>query len=348
MFYEDEKEILKEMMDQVSNDIDKRENSSLVYNALAPTSIQLSKIRSDMDRFLNYTFTDPNIPDEYLDNKCKDFGIKRKKATYAVKLGVFKDSESNFIDIPLNSRFSINKIFYKAIEKIEDGKYKMECETLGTTGNMPIGDLLPVEYIEKLGSARIGEIISEGTDIENNLSLFNRLIIKVQTPATSGNVYDYLNWALSVEGVGNALIKPLWNGNGTVKVLITNSENRTPTEELVEKVTKIIEENRPIGATVTVVPIQETNITINCTLLLEKDYNIETIKESIATNVRNYFNKINLKSTIVRYNRAVNCILEVPGVIDYTEITINSNKENIDIGEDNIPILESVVALVAT
>ncbi|WP_317119990.1 baseplate J/gp47 family protein, partial [Clostridium neonatale] len=103
-------------------------------------------------------------------------------------------------------------------------------------GNSPIGDLLPVEYIEKLASAAIGEVISEGTDIENNLSLFNRLMIKVQTPATSGNVYDYLNWALSVEGVGNALVKPLWNGNGTVKVLITNSENRAPTDELVKKV----------------------------------------------------------------------------------------------------------------
>lgn len=348
MFYEDEKDILKEMMNQVTNDIDKRENSSLVYNALAPTAMQISKLRYDMDRFLNYAFADPNIPDEYLDNKCRDFGINRKKATYAIKIGTFKDEDSNLIDIPLNSRFSIDKLFYKAIEKIEEGKYKMECETVGITGNSPIGDLLPVEYIEKLASAAIGEVISEGTDIENNLSLFNRLMIKVQTPATSGNVYDYLNWALSVEGVGNALVKPLWNGNGTVKVLITNSENRAPTDELVKKVRDVIEENRPIGATVTVAPIQETNITISCTLLLEKNYNIESIKENISANVKNYFNKINLKSTIIRYNRVVNCILEVEGVIDYNEITVNSNKENIDLGENNIPILESVVAMVAT
>ena len=78
MFYEDEKDILKEMMNQVTNDIDKRENSSLVYNALAPTAMQISKLRYDMDRFLNSAFADPNIPDEYLDNKCREFGINRK------------------------------------------------------------------------------------------------------------------------------------------------------------------------------------------------------------------------------------------------------------------------------
>ena len=348
MFEEKEEDILKRMMDKVPNDLDKRVGSSLIYNALAPTAQEIARIRSDMDRFLKYGFADPNIPDEYLDYRAKEHGLTRKPADYAIKLGTFTDSEGNLMDIALNSRFSIDKINYKAIEKIETGKYKMQCESIGVTGNYPNGALLPMEYIEKLGSASISDIILEGVDIEINESFYNRFMIKVQTPATSGNKYDYLDWALKVQGVENAIIKPLWNGSGTVKILITATDNKTPTDELILKVTEYIQEQRPIGATITVVGVEETNVNIQATLILEAGYNLDDIKEKIIANINAYFKTITLKSIIVRFNRIVNCILDIPGVVDYTNITLNNVKENIDLGEDNIPILESVVVDIAT
>ncbi len=348
MFEEKEEDILRRMMNKVPNDLDKRVGSSFIYNALAPTAQEIARMRSDLDRFLKYGFANADIPDELLDLRCREHGIFRKEANYAIKLGIFTDTENQPMDIPLNSRFSIDKIVYNAIEKIELGKYKMECETIGHVGNYSNGAILPIEYIEKLGSATITDIILEGVDIEDNLSLFNRLLIKVQTPATSGNKYEYLNWALKVQGVGNAVVKPLWNGPGTVKVLITDLDNRTPTDELILNVANYIAEQRPIGATVTVAGVQETNMIINSTLILEAGYNLVDIKEKIISNINNYFKLINLNSTVVRYNRVINCILDIPGVVDYTNITVNNLKENIILGEDNIPILESVVVSVAT
>jgi len=348
VFEEKEEDILRRMMDKVPSSFDKRIGSSLIYNALAPAAQEISKLRSDMDRFLKYGFADPDIPDEYLDYRAKEHGLTRKPAGYTIKIGIFTDSEGNLMDIPLNSRFSIEKINYKAFEKIETGKYKMQCESIGVTGNYPNGAILPIEYIEKLGSASISDIILEGVDVENNESFYNRFIIKVQTPATSGNKYEYLNWALKVQGVGNAIVKPLWSGPGTVKVLITDLANRTPTDELILNVANYIAEQRPIGATVTVAGVQETNIIIIATLILDVGYSLADIKEKIIASINNYFKSINLKSTIVRYNRVVNCILDIPGVIDYTNITINNLKQNIDLGEDNIPILESVVVDIAT
>lgn len=348
MFEEKEEDILKRMMDKVPSSFDKRVGSSLIYNALAPTAQEIAKLRSDMDRFLKYGFADPNIPDEYLDYRAKEHGLTRKPAGYAIKLGIFTDTENQPMDIPLNSRFSIDKINYKAIDKIETGKYKMQCESIGVTGNYPNGALLPIEYIEKLGSASISDIILEGVDVENNESFYNRFMIKVQTPATSGNKYEYLNWALKVSGVGNALIKPLWNGPGTVKILITDTDNRTPTDELILKVAEFIEAQRPIGATITVAGVQETNVNINVTLILEDGYSLEDIKLKIITNINIYFKTINLKSTTIRFNRIVNCILDIAGIVDYTNITVNGIEENINLGEDNIPILESVVVDIAT
>ena len=45
---------------------------------------------------------------------------------------------------------------------------------------------------------------------------------------------------------------PLWNGAGTVKIVIVDADNRPADSELISKVKEHIEENRPIGAEVTV------------------------------------------------------------------------------------------------
>ncbi|WP_315080132.1 baseplate J/gp47 family protein [uncultured Clostridium sp.] len=343
MFEVKEEALLKEMLDKIPNDLDKREGSSLIYNALAPAAQEISRLRSDMDRFLEYTFASPNIPDEYLDKRCVEHGIERKPATYAIKLGTFYDTEENLIDIPLKSRFSIDKTNYIATERIEKGKYKMQCELIGTKGNYPSGNLLPIEYVEGLGKGILGETILDGVDVESNESLFNRLMVKVRTPSTSGNKYDYLNWALSVNGVGDALVKPLWNGNGTVKVLITDTDGRAPVEDLIRKVSDVIEEKRPIGATVTVAGIKEVNIKISTKVILQEGSVLEAIKDMIICNINSYFKKISLKTNIIRFNRIVNCILDVDGIEDYKEITVNGEQNDISLSEDSIPILESVV-----
>ena len=360
MFEEKEEYILRRMMNKVPNDLDKRIGSSLIYNALAPTAQEISKLRSDMDRFLKYGFANADIPDELLDLRCREHGIFRKEANYSIKLGIFTDTENKPMDIPLNSRFSIDKINYKAIEKIDVGKYKMECETIGDIGNYPSGAILPIEYIEKLGSATITDIILEGVDIEDNLSLFNRLLIKVQKPATSGNKYEYLNWTLKVQGVGNAIIKSLWDGPGTVKVLVMDLSYRTPTDELILNVANYIAEQRPIGATVTVAGVDEGNIIINTSLIIEDGYSIEDINATIKANINKYFKEIiedmvkrylklrDLQPAVIRYHRVVACVLDIPGVVDYESITLNNSEANITLGEDSIPILESVVVTVAT
>ena len=69
----------------------------------------------------------------------------------------------------------------------------------------------------------------------------------------SGNINHYKQWARSVSGVGNAAVLPLWDGNGTVKVVVASEENEPLDEAIVSKVAQYIESVRPIGAEVTVV-----------------------------------------------------------------------------------------------
>ena len=62
-----------------------------------------------------------------------------------------------------------------------------------------------------------------GTDPESDTALLNRIKERVQQPATSGNGYQYRQWAMAVAGVGQAKVVELADGPGTVGLIIVSS-----------------------------------------------------------------------------------------------------------------------------
>lgn len=149
--------ILKRMLDRVPDDLDKREGS-IIYNALAPAALELATMYFALQNNMDLMFADTAV-DEYLDRICNQNGLTRNSATKAIRKGLFYDEENNLMDIDINSRFSINSVVFKAIERIETGTYRLECETEGTEGNNYVGDLIPVQYIQGLAKAQITDIL---------------------------------------------------------------------------------------------------------------------------------------------------------------------------------------------
>ena len=338
-----ENEILNGMLDRVNNALDKRVGSSLIYNAIAPAAQEIARLRSDMDRFLNYGLvTSADVPEEILDSATSTDGVYRKKATAAIKLGVFKDISNNIMDIPIGSRFSIDKIVYKSIEKIEIGKYKMQCEVDGIQGNYPSGTILPLEYIENLGTAILTDILTEGTDKETNQDLFDRWIIKIQTPSTSGNKYHYLNWALEVNGVGGAKVFPLWNGNGTVKVVIADSNKHSASESLVQETYNYIEEQRPIGATVTVVSAVEKALNITANVTLVNGTTLDVVINNFNTVINDYLKSIAFKTNYLSHAKVGSLLLDTNGVLDYSDLKLNDSTSNLQLEDEEIATLGNI------
>lgn len=73
-----------------------------------------------------------------------------------------------------------------------------------------------------------------GSNDETDTQLRERYNEYISRPVTSGNKYQYISWAKSVPGVGDAKCIPLWNGPGTVKVIIVDTENQIAPAELVK------------------------------------------------------------------------------------------------------------------
>ncbi|MBU5485254.1 baseplate J/gp47 family protein [Clostridium sp. MSJ-11] len=329
------------MMDKVPSDLDKREGS-IIHNSLAPIALELAVAYSNLDRFLEYTFAQADTPEEFLEKRVSEIGMYRKQPTKAIKKGQFYNGENKLIDIPMGSRFSIDDLNYKAVEKIDTGIYKMECEELGTVGSKSTGVLIPIDYIEDLAIAKLEETIQEGQDIEEGEDLYNRFTEKIQNPTTSGNYNHYKQWALEVTGVGKVKIFPLWNGNGTVKVVIVDSNKKSPSQDLIDKVYHHIEEVRPIGTKVTVKGAMEKPIDISAKIVLSSGFNIGKVQGEFIKLLDAYLKDIAFELSYISIARIGNLLLSTPGVLDYADLKINNSTVNMGLEDEEIPVLGTV------
>ncbi|AJA42602.1 baseplate J protein (endogenous virus) [Clostridium phage phiCT453B] len=322
---------------------------TLTYNSLTASSIEFENCYLNAEENLNMCFPQLALENGYseeLELKCNEFSVYRKKgnkATGIITIEGIKDTEI-LKDTLVQTKLNLQ---YKTLEdtKInENGIANIPIQAVkeGTEFNVKANTIveMPVQFI---GISKIynKEDIVNGRDTETDENLYKRFLIKVQTPSTSGNVYDYMNWSLEINGVGNAIVKPLWNGNGTIKVILVNSSWRCPSSEIIKNVKENIEKKRPIGATVTVVGVQEKDITVTYKAIHEGDP--KEIKKEIIENIKMYLSKIALKSNVVRFNRIANCILNVNNVIDYKELKINNDTKDITLEDDTIAVLKEVV-----
>lgn len=324
--------ILNDMLDRVTNDIDKREGA-VIYDALAPCAFQLAQAYFQLDNFIDLVLPDTAVG-EYLDRAVSNL-ISRKQATYSIRKLVTN------IEISLGTRWGLQDTSYIVIEKISSNEYKASCEQLGTVGNIYNGLLENIDNVSGV-TASLTDIITSGTDVETDDNLRNRFYAKSQTPSTSGNVDNYKEWTLEVEGVGSCKVYPLWNGNGTIKILIVNS-NMDVDESLEEKVYKHIEEVRPIGVSVTVDSPEKVLIDISANIELDNTKSFEEVIVSFNEEAKKYLKETVFTSNSISYAKVGSLLFSTPGVKDYTNLLINQNSSNITLLDDEIPSLNDVV-----
>lgn len=182
-----------------------------------------------------------------------------------------------------------------------------------------------------------------GTDIESDADFFARYHLRRTLPITSGNKNHYITWATEVSGVAYASCIPLWNGNGTVKVVIAGAD-RGPVDEAVRKnCADHIEANRPIGATVTVVSVARRTIPLAATITLVGGYTKEQVKNQLTAAVSELLAKQKFGETVsVPYSRFLACLLQCPGVADYSAFTVNGGTSAVSLAAEDAPVVGTV------
>jgi len=329
--------IMERMLERVSDTFNKEEGS-FVYDALAPLAIELAEAYIQLDQVLNLGFAETSYGD-YMDKRASEFGLTRKSATSASTIVTVTGTVTKVVDTGtiFATESGIQFITTETVTIPDSGNVNIPVEAVnaGALGNVPSGTIITIPYsIDGVTSVTNVSAASGGADIESDDLLLSRLLSKVRTPITSGNAYHYLNWALEVEGVGDAKVYPTWNGVGTVKLVLLGQDKTPVTADVATEVYDYIETVRPIGVTVTAIPAVEEVVNVACVVTLEDGYTEADVNGLITQQITDYFKEIAFIEDQVSRAQIGSMILAVDGVKDYTTLTLNGVAENVSLIDD--------------
>ena len=326
-------EILTELQQNVGNDTSSYEGT-FTYDVLAANSIEFAKQEVEREQAYKAGFAKTSWG-EYLDLRAEEHGVFRKQAVKAV--GTVTVTGNGIV--PLGSVFQTptGVTFYttKTATIAKSGDIPIECTAGGGRGNVDAKTITVIPMsIPGISSVINAQATHDGFDEEDDASLYNRLIFKVRQPVTSGNKNEYIQWATSVAGVGKAVVISLWNGNGTVKVLITDTNGNPASTDLQKKVADYIETVRPIGATVTVAAPIIFAVKVALKPLNSKGANATAIQ----TVINDYFGSHQFDNIRITCARLGKMILENAscGVSDYEFLTVNGSSTMVTVTTDQI------------
>ena len=353
--------VLENLLRNVPGDVDKREGS-IIFDALSPVALELAQIYIDLDIVLNNAFAD-TAEREYLELRAKERGIVPKEATRAIlKMEATYNGDTE--TVKAGDRFALNDVTYTVIEQMTNdtmetktvytfgsqleinpgefvpGWWKVECDTEGVEGNKQFGDLIPIETIKDLKMAKLTELLVPGEDLEETEDFRQRYFEEINNEAFGGNRADYKKWVKELDGVGMVKLVRAPESGGTVGLIITDSNNNIPTQELVKKVKEYLDpvENEglgcgvvPVGHIVDVQGADGKQLSIAVDWQLLSGANSDTVYGKAAKIIKEYLETLNEQwedTTTLTVNafQIMAKMSELNEIVDITSLTIDGER----------------------
>lgn len=323
---------------------------SLVFNALSALAYELEKLYKEVNYILNEGFAD-TADLEGLIRIAANRGIFRETATHA-----YVSITAN-VALPIGWRASLKGYNYIVTELLDDSThtYKAMCEEIGSGPNELLGDLIPIDYVQGLETATITEVVIAGEDDETQEELYKRYMQSFSTEAFGGNITAYKLIVNAFDGVGGCKVFPVWNGPGTVKVVVISADYGACSELLIDQIQGALVPTdggsgygyAPIDHDVTVVSVEEVTVNIHTTITYTAGYSWASIGEQITAAITNYIKSVAAEwpegdartEAYVYVSRLEAAVLNVTGVTDINGTTLNGSTLNLHLDSDQIPKL---------
>lgn len=351
--------LLDEKLDSIDDKYDKREGS-LIFDALAPNSLEDANIYITLEWLYRQMHGETADREDLIQIAKDTRGITPKPATATILKAVFD------CPIEIGTKFShedVNYIVTECLDRLSN-TYKIECELVGEIGNQYLGDLIPVEYIPDLTSAKITEILVYGAEEEETEVFRQRWRDAYNSKEFGGNKASYIKAIKEISGVGGVKVERATTADGQkvggyVRCTVISSKYDIPSSELISEIQTIIDPEvshgegdgvAPIGAEVHILPVVGVNIDISTNITYDTDYSFESLETDIQNAVDNYFLSIRkeweengLRSVQVRIAKIESAILNVEGVLDIKDTLLNGVAENVTLDAYSIPIRGEIV-----
>lgn len=321
------------------------------YDLLAAASIPMEELAAQLQETAEKL--DPaNLTGEELESYIKSrSGLTRNPPTYASGiLQVTGNGTVNEGDL-FESAGGIQFAATATVEISGSGEVPIRCTTPGAAGNLPAGSvtMMPVQ-IAGIVSVSNSDTLSGGYDAETDQAYYDRYLLRLQTPPTSGNQYHYRLWALEVTGVGGVQIYPLGHGDNTVDVVLIDVDGQPADEELIGRVQTHIdpgskglgEGEAPIGAYCYVSGAEPKELDLSMTVQTLPGAEQAAVTAAVKAAVAAYLKGIAFAQDYVSYARINAAVLEADGVQDVSGLTVNGATANVAIGERQVAVFGEV------
>ena len=329
----EQSDILRDLRGRSKTPASKIEGT-FAYDVLASNSIEFGKVEVELEEAYRAVFAETGWG-EYLTMRAAEHGVLRKVATKArgtvTVTGSGRLPRGSLFQTEMGVRYQT----LKTSDVLRSARVEVEAVIPGAVGNVPKGTINKISMsIPGISTVTNEEEMRGGYDEETDDELRMRYLLYVRTPSTSGNKHHYYNWAMSVPGVGACVVVPLWQGAGTVKVLILDAQRKTAPSELIKQVYDYIEDVRPIGATVTVTSPTPKPVRITGSIVGRCDIS------AFIADLNAYLMDRELKMKSLSVAQVGDILMNQRGVTDYEDLLLNGTSKVLVSSDELLTIKE--------
>lgn len=343
--------IRSRVLSRMETELQTREGS-YSYDMASPLCFELWRMMMTLGELISAFYVD-ETSGKYLDAHAQLLGMTRRQGTKATAEISFTGTDGTAI--PAGTAFyTAAGLEYLLLEEVViaegTGAGTVEAAAVGDAYNTDEGEICQIRSNISGLSTYVGGAASGGSDAESDAALYERIVYRRTYPSTSGNESHYIEWALSCDGVGAVKVTKLWNGPGTVRVLIVGYDYGPVDSELVTACAEHIETLRPVGAEVTVVSAAAEEISVTAELVIDSTTTAAAVtaafrsalSEYLGDVVSDYFSSREVQAYPVYYNRIAALLMGISGVTDYSGLLVCGGTENIQISGTSVPVTGEV------
>ena len=278
-------------------------------------------------------------------------GLERRQATFATGTLTVTGTGTVQQGALFESEGGVQFAARETVSITGEGQVPVTCRVDGAAGNLPAHSItqMPVT-LQGISACDNPAPTTGGYDEEDDAAYYARYLLKIRTPATSGNIYHYQSWALEVSGVGAVQVFPLARGPGTVDIVLIDNTGQPAAPDLVQAVQDYIDPGgtgegygqAPIGAQCRVEAATGTAINLSAAVFKLNTAAEETLTDAIKAAVGAYLAEIAFQQDYVSFARITERILAVEGVRDLENLTVNGGTDNVQLDERACAVLGEV------
>ena len=326
---------------------------------VGPVAEEMSDVYLSLDAVPDMLFVDEDSGG-YIDKVGRQYyNITRREGTRASCAIAFTGTPG--LAIPQGTAFlTAGGLRFALLEQVTldsagTGAGRLEAAEAGAAYNVDAGAVNRM-YVNLAGlTSYDNEAAAGGTDPESDAALLARIRERVQQPPTSGNGYQYRQWAMEVAGVGQAKVVELAQGPGTVGLTVVDGNYEAPSEDIVEAVQAAVDAQRPIGAAVTVAAAAELPVAVAAAVTVTQGGSKDAVRTALTAALQTYCRTLidakytpiyyepeeDVSYTLV-YNRVLALLLNIPEVENFSSLTVNGGTADLTIQAGQIPVAGEV------